>query len=56
MKLIRRLVSRLWDDELDEFDLIYRSGRVKSGGGLNLVPPEEMKLLERLASLEEASA
>jgi hypothetical protein len=53
VKLIRRLVSRLQNnDELDEFDLIYRSGRVKREGGLDLVPPEEMKLLERLAGLE----
>ena len=52
-KLIRRLVTRLRDsDHLDEFELIYRSGRVKMDGGLDLVFPEEMKLLERLAGLE----
>jgi len=56
VKLIRRLVSRLQDsDGLDEFDLIYRGGRVKREGGLDLVPPEEMKLLGRLAGLEQGS-
>lgn len=53
VKLIRRLVTRLQDnDHLDEFELIYRSGRVKMDGGLDLVFPEEMKLLERLAGLK----
>jgi hypothetical protein len=57
VKLIRRLVARLQDnDQLDEFDLIYRSGRVKREGGLDLVLPEEMKLLERMAGFEKASA
>lgn len=57
VKLIRRLVSRLQDcDGLDEFDLIYRGGRVKREGGLDLVPPEEMRLLERLAGLEGEGA
>jgi hypothetical protein len=54
VKLIRRLVARLQDeDHLDELDLIYRSGRVKREGGLDLVFPEEMRLLERLAGLEK---
>jgi hypothetical protein len=57
VKLIRSLVARLQDnDQLDEFDLIYRSGRLKRDGGLDLVLPEEMRLLERLAGLEKASA
>ena len=56
VKLIRRLVSRLRDnDELEEFELIYLGGRAKREGGLELVLPEEMKLLERLAWLENAS-
>ncbi|TPK99837.1 hypothetical protein FJ938_23730 [Mesorhizobium sp. B2-4-14] len=57
VKLIRRLVARLRDnDQLDEFDLIFRSGRVKREGGLDLVLPEEISLLERLAGLEESTA
>jgi len=52
-KLIQKLVARFKDnEELDEFDLVYRSGRVKTETGLDLVYPEEMKLLERLAGLE----
>lgn len=57
-KTIRKVVARLHDnDELEEFDLIYRSGRVKMGGGagLDLIFPEEMKLLERLAGLGATS-
>lgn len=53
-KLIRKLVTRLRDNaELEEFDLVYRSGRVKmsQGSGLDLVYPEEMRLIERLAGL-----
>jgi hypothetical protein len=56
-KLIRRLVTRLHDqDLLEDFDLVYRGGRVKMamGMGLDLVPPEEMRLLERLAGLDKA--
>lgn len=57
VKLVRRLVARLQDnDQLDEFDLIYRSGRVKREGGLDLVFPEEMKLLERLAGVDGTGA
>ena len=54
-KLIQKLVARLRDnDELEEFDLVYRSGRVKMdiGAGLDLIYPEEMRLLERLAGLD----
>jgi hypothetical protein len=57
-KTIRKVVARLRDnDELEEFDLIYRSGRVKMGvgAGLDLIFPEEMKLLERLAGLGATS-
>lgn len=57
-KAIRKLVARLRDNnELEEFDLIYRSGRVKMGmgAGLDLILPEEMKLLERLAGLGATS-
>ncbi len=57
-KTIRKLVVRLRDNnELEEFDLIYRSGRVKMGlgAGLDLILPEEMKLLERLAGLGATS-
>ncbi|WP_206086472.1 hypothetical protein, partial [Ollibium composti] len=45
------------NNELEEFDLIYRSGRVKMGmgAGLDLILPEEMKLLERLAGLGATS-
>lgn len=48
-------MRRLRDnDELEEFDLVYRSGRVKmsQGAGLDLIYPEEMRLIERLAGLE----
>lgn len=58
-KLIRKLVIRLRDNTvLEEFDLIYRSGRVKmdNRGGLDLIYPEEMRLLERLAGLETMAA
>ena len=54
-KLIRKFVSRLRDKAaLEEFDLTYSSGRVKmyNRGGLDLIYPEEMRLLERLAGLE----
>jgi hypothetical protein len=57
-RTIRKLVARLRDNnELEEFDLIYRSGRVKMGmgAGLDLILPEEMKLLERLAGLGATS-
>jgi hypothetical protein len=57
-KLIRKLVIRLQDNsELEEFDLIYRSGRVKMGigAGFDLIYPEEMRLLERLAGLESTA-
>jgi len=57
-KLIRKIVTRLQDsDQLEEFDLIYRSGRVKMslGAGLDLIYPEEMRLLERLAGLDGAA-
>lgn len=50
-KLIRKLMTRLRDNSaLEEFDLIYRGGRVKMdmGAGLDLIYPEEMRLLERL--------
>ncbi len=49
---------RLQDNsELEEFDLIYRSGRVKMGigAGFDLIYPEEMRLLERLAGLESTA-
>lgn len=58
-ELIRRLMTRLRDNSvLEEFDLIYRSGRVKMdmGAGLDLIYPEEMRLLERLAGLESMAA
>lgn len=58
-KLIRKLVSRLRDKAaLEEFDLIYSSGRLKMDrrGGLDLIYPEEMRLLERLAALETMAA
>ncbi|MGB3390930.1 MAG: hypothetical protein WBA88_23445 [Pseudaminobacter sp.] len=54
-KLIRKLATRLRNnDELEEFDLVHRSGRVKmsQGAGLDLIYPEEMRLIERLAGLE----
>jgi hypothetical protein len=54
-KLIGRLVTRLHDqDLLEDFGLVHRAGRIKmdGGAGLDLVPPEEMRLLERLAGLD----
>jgi hypothetical protein len=52
-KLIRKLAARLQDNaELDVFDLIYSGGRVKTEAGDDLVYPEEMRLLTRLAGLE----
>lgn len=54
-KLFQKLVARLQNnDELEEFDLVYRSGRVKMsmGSGLDLIYPEEMRLLERLAGIQ----
>jgi hypothetical protein len=56
-KLIRRLVSRLRNNDLlEDFGLVFRSGRVKMemGASLDLIYPEELKLLERLAGLEVA--
>ncbi|MGO4558115.1 hypothetical protein [Mesorhizobium sp. 2RAF21] len=52
--VIRGLVARLHDEnELDDFDLVYRNDRVKSdSSGLDLIKPKEMKLLERLAGLQ----
>jgi hypothetical protein len=57
-KLIRRLVTRLNDNALlEDFGLVYRSGRVKMdmGTNLDLIYPEEMKLLERLAGIDGAA-
>jgi hypothetical protein len=58
-KLIRRFVTRLHDNALlEDFGLVFRSGRVKMemGASLDLVYPEEMRLLERLAGLEYTTA
>ena len=49
-KLIRRLVTRLHDrDLLEDFGLVHRAGRIKmdGGAGLDLVPPEEMRGLDK---------
>lgn len=49
----RSILSASWP-----FGLVFRSGRVKMemGASLDLVYPEEMRLLERLAGLEYTTA
>jgi hypothetical protein len=55
VRVIRELVMRLQDNGyLEDLELVYRSGRVKMSHGLgrDLIMPEEMQLLERLAGLD----
>ncbi len=56
-KLIRRLVARFRDDDLlDDFGLVCSGERVKDRRtGIDLVYPEELRLLERLAGLDAAA-
>jgi hypothetical protein len=57
-RTLKKLLIRLRDDDqLGEFGLRCRNGRVKmaSGPGLDLVFPEEMALLARLAGEERSS-
>lgn len=54
-KTLRKLLTRLTDEkELRVFGLMFRNGRVKmeDGTGDDLVLPEEMSLLARLAGLD----
>lgn len=58
-QLLRKLVKRLQDNAgLEDFQLVFRLGRLKMDGGtgLDLVYPTEMKLLERLAGFGEGGA
>jgi hypothetical protein len=57
-KTLRRLLARLQDsDGLSEFGLVFRNGRVKMdfAPGTDLVMPEEILLLARLADIEIAA-
>lgn len=57
-KTLRKLMMRLRDSQgLSEFGLVFRSGRVKMdfAPGTDLILPEEISLLARLAGIEPVS-